>query len=52
MTKTEQYEFKCNHCGHSAHCGHGCIDEACDHCSECACVHCQAEQEQIERGYN
>jgi hypothetical protein len=57
MTKTEQNEFLCNHCRHPAHCGHGCSDETCDHCPECACVHCQAayraeEREQSNRGYN
>lgn len=50
-------EFQCNHCRHPAHCGHGCSDETCDHCPECACVHCQAEtlaedRENFNRGYN
>ena len=53
MTKTEQNEFKCNHCGHSAHCGHSCMDETCDHCTECGCIQCEIEQE-VEHncGYN
>lgn len=43
----------CNHCHHPAHCGHGCSDEACDHCSECACDLCQAKEEtNHELGYN
>jgi hypothetical protein len=35
----------CNHCHHPAHCGHGCSEETCDHCSECACDICQYEEE-------
>ena len=38
-----QKELLCNHCRHPAHCGHGCSDETCDPCPECACIHCQAE---------
>lgn len=37
-------DFLCNHCRHPAHCGHSCLDETCDHCSECACQHCQAAE--------
>jgi hypothetical protein len=43
---TEQNEMICNHCKHTAHCGQSCLDESCDHCSECACNYCQAENEQ------
>jgi hypothetical protein len=35
----------CNHCHHPAHCGHGCSEETCDHCPECACDRCQIEEE-------
>jgi hypothetical protein len=44
----------CNHCYHSAHCGYSCIDDACDHCTECACDRCRSEEElnNIDRGYN
>ena len=46
-------QMMCNHCHHPAHCGHSCMDETCDHCTECACDRCQAEEEkQLERGYN
>ena len=48
-----EQEFICNHCHHPAHCGHSCMDETCDHCTECACDCCQAEEEnQVDRGYN
>jgi len=33
----------CNHCKHPAHCGQSCQDEKCDHCTECACDYCQAQ---------
>jgi hypothetical protein len=46
-----EQEFKCNHCKHPAHCGHGCSDETCDHCPECACDYCQVENS-AETGYN
>ena len=56
MTRTEH--SKCKYCGHTAHCGHSCMDETCDHCTECACADCQAldfdatKQDIAERGYN
>ena len=44
----------CKYCHHPAHCGHSCLDETCDHCTECGCIKCQAtaEKENIELGYN
>ena len=41
----------CQTCGHAAHCGHSCVDETCDHCTECACAHCKQEAER-NLGYN
>ena len=44
------YYFKlkgnCKYCGHTAHCHHSCLDETCDHCTECGCISCLKEQEQ------
>lgn len=39
MTRIEHN--KCRYCGHTAHCGHSCVEETCDHCTECACDDCQ-----------
>lgn len=38
-------ELICNYCKHTAHCGHSCSDETCDHCTECGCDRCLTEQE-------
>lgn len=38
-------------CGHLAHCGHSCVDEECDDCTECRCYSCQQEAEK-SLGYN
>lgn len=40
MTTLEQ--DKCKFCGHTAHCGHSCMDESCDSCTECGCQECLA----------
>ena len=52
MSETYQ-RLICNHCKHAAHCGHSCLEETCDHCSECACDRCRSEEENyLDRGYN
>jgi hypothetical protein len=43
--ETDYKKLMCNHCKHPAHCGHGCSDENCDHCTECACDRCQVGEE-------
>jgi len=41
----------CEYCHHLAHCHHSCLDEACDHCTECGCLTCKLETEK-NLGYN
>lgn len=40
------YENVCNYCKHEAHCGHTCLDESCDHCTECGCIKCDINHEE------
>lgn len=35
----------CRGCYHPAHCGHSCVDEDCDYCSECWCEKCREKYE-------
>lgn len=42
---------ECEYCKHPAHCGHSCLDETCDHCTECGCLNCKLEAEK-NLGYN
>jgi hypothetical protein len=35
----------CRACLHAAHCGHSCIDEDCDYCTECYCEVCTKKEE-------
>jgi len=35
----------CRACLHAAHCGHSCVDEDCDYCTECHCEICTKKEE-------
>lgn len=39
---------ECQFCHHLAHCGHSCLDETCDHCTECGCITCKTEAESLK----
>lgn len=49
MTIEVEVVTLCKGCYHPAHCGHSCIDEDCDYCSECWCDKCKAEYHESQR---
>jgi len=40
----------CRACLHGAHCGHSCVDEECDYCTECYCEKCVPPVKEKEDG--